>query len=203
MSEEIPNAETGGLPLKGVTYDRSEYRIEIQVLDDQKRKMHTITTVKQLVDEAGNSIADPQEVVYDSSKGETAEAAFTNRYQAAPVTVYDTSATAPLTKNLTGRNWTDDDQFVFEVTAENGAPVPESPQIIVTQANAEQFGFGPVTFDKVGVYNYTVREVIPDTAVKQRADGTTVTYKDATEEERREGGFVKDGICLLYTSRCV
>ena len=81
VSEEIPNAETGGLPLKGVTYDRSEYRIEIQVLDDQKGKMHTITTVKQLVDEAGNSIADPQEVVYDSSKGETAEAAFTNRYQ--------------------------------------------------------------------------------------------------------------------------
>ena len=203
VSEEIPNAETGGLPLKGVTYDRSEYRIEIQVLDDQKGKMHTITTVKQLVDEAGNSIADPQEVVYDSSKGETAEAAFTNRYQAAPVTVYDTSATAPLTKKLTGRNWTDDDQFVFEVTEENGAPAPESSQIIVTQANAEQFGFGPVTFDKAGVYNYTVREVIPDTAVKQRADGTTVTYKDATEEERREGGFVKDGITYSNVSAAV
>lgn len=203
VKEEIPNEGAGGQPLKGVTYDRSEYRIEIRVLDDQKGKMHTITTVKQIVDETGNSIADPKESVYDSAKGETAEVAFTNKYQAGSVTVDDTSATAPLTKKLTGRGWTDTDQFVFEVTAENGAPVPESPQIIVTQANAEQFGFGPVTFDKVGVYNYTVREVIPDTAVKQRADGTTVTYKDATEEERREGGFVKDGITYSNVSAAV
>lgn len=198
VKEEIPNVETGGQPLNGVTYDRSEYQIAIQVLDDQKGTIHTITTVKQIVDEIGNSVADSKEFVYDSAQGEIAEVSFTNQYKASPVTV-ETSATAPLTKKLTGRNWTDADQFIFEVTAENGAPAPEQPQIIVTQKNAEKFGFGPIIFEKAGVYTYTVREVIPDSTVKQRADGTMVTYKDATEEEKREGGFVKDGITYSNT----
>ncbi|MGI6217572.1 MAG: Spy0128 family protein, partial [Coriobacteriales bacterium] len=42
-------------------------------------------------------------------------------------------------------------------------------------------------------FNYTVREKAPDDAVKT-IGGATVAYKDATEAQKAEGGFVKDGI---------
>ena len=100
--------------------------------------------------------------------------AFVNGYQATP-TSYDT-ATAGLNKVLEGRNWTDADNFTFELKALDGGPLPKDAagndvtSATVTKANAGGFGFGAITVtsdmvkaepDHKRTFTYEVREVVP------------------------------------------
>lgn len=82
-----------------------------------------------------------------------------------PATV-DTKADFGLTKVLEGRNWTDTDEFKFELsaTSENDAPLPDPATVTVTNQNADDKGkaaidFGEITYNKPGEYTYEVREV--------------------------------------------
>ena len=82
-----------------------------------------------------------------------------------PATV-DTKANFGLTKVLEGRDWTDTDEFKFELsaTSENDAPLPDPATVTVTNQNADDKGkaaidFGEITYNKPGEYTYEVREV--------------------------------------------
>lgn len=82
-----------------------------------------------------------------------------------PTTV-DTKTDFGLTKVLEGREWTDADEFKFELsaTSENSAPMPESVTVTVKNADLDDKGkaainFGEITYDKPGEYTYEVREV--------------------------------------------
>lgn len=82
-----------------------------------------------------------------------------------PATV-DTKTDFGLTKVLEGREWTDADEFKFELsaTSENSAPMPESVTVTVKNADLDGKGkaainFGEITYDKPGEYTYEVREV--------------------------------------------
>ena len=86
-------------------------------------------------------------------------------YNMTPATV-DTKADFGLTKVLEGRNWTDTDEFKFELsaTSENDAPLPDPATVTVTNQNADDKGkaaidFGKITYNKPGEYTYEVREV--------------------------------------------
>lgn len=86
-------------------------------------------------------------------------------YDMTPATV-DTKADFGLTKVLEGRNWTDTDEFKFELsaTSENDAPLPDPATVTVTNQNADDKGkaaidFGEITYNKPGEYTYEVREV--------------------------------------------
>lgn len=146
----------------GVTYDSSVHTLEITVgMSDDADKRLTLTT--KLV------TTKPDGTVFVSSS-----AVFENSYEAAE-TSYDT-ATAGLNKVLEGRNWTDSDEFTFELKALDGGPLPKDAagndvtSATVTKANAGSFGFGEIKFtsdmvkaepDHKRTFTYEVREVVP------------------------------------------
>ena len=80
-----------------------------------------------------------------------------------PATV-DTKASFGLTKVLDGRAWTKEDEFKFELTSEDGTPMPASATAAVREGNLDDKGkaaidFGEITYNKPGEYTYEVREV--------------------------------------------
>lgn len=95
----------------------------------------------------------------------------------ATVDTKDTEAGFGLTKVLEGRNWTDTDEFKFELsaTSENDAPLPDPATVTVTNQNADDKGkaaidFGEITYNKPGEYTYEVREV--------KGDAGGIAYSD-------------------------
>lgn len=96
-------------------------------------------------------------------------------FNVTPITV-DTKAGFGLTKVLEGRDWTDADEFKFELsaTSENDAPMPDPATVTVTNANLDKgkaaINFGKITYVEPGEYTYEVREV------KGGAGG--ITYSD-------------------------
>lgn len=157
---EVVPAEGDRKP--GVTYDERVYTLEITVGMGDDADKHLTLTTKLAVD---GEVVDPA----------TNPVAFVNRYEAEK-TSYDT-ATAGLNKVLEGRNWTDTDEFTFELKALDGAPLPEGavgPDVAyttVTKADpAGAFGFGDIKFkpdmlkdapDHKRTFVYEVREVVP------------------------------------------
>lgn len=101
-------------------------------------------------------------------------------FNVTPATV-DTKTSFGLTKVLEGREWTDADEFEFELsaTSENDAPMPASTTAIVRKAAPDDKGkaaidFGEITYSKPGEYTYEVREV------KGGAGGITYSENVAT-----------------------
>lgn len=101
-------------------------------------------------------------------------------FNVTPATV-DTRASFGLTKVLEGREWTDADEFKFELsaTSENDAPMPAPATATVTNADLDDNGkaainFGEITYNKPGEYTYEVREVKGD------AGGITYSKNVAT-----------------------
>lgn len=170
VKEVLPqdeDAEKAGIQKDGVTYDQSQYQIEIRVVDHADGTMETVTTVKQLKNSDGETIADPQEQRFESAKKETPSVAFTNTYVTGDVE-FD-FAQIQLKKIFSGRTWKDSDTFQFRMEntkAPSGvtAPMPDPATITVGKpesGNSQTFDFGKLTFTQPGEYQYTVEEVIP------------------------------------------
>ena len=100
-------------------------------------------------------------------------------FNVTPATV-DTKTSFGLTKVLEGRDWTDADEFKFELaaTSENDAPMPALATAIVHKADLDKgkaaIDFGEITYNKPGEYTYEVREVKGD------AGGITYSKNVAT-----------------------
>ena len=97
-------------------------------------------------------------------------------FNVTPTTV-ETKASFGLTKALEGRDWTDTDEFKFELSAtpKNDAPMPASTDATVHKPDPDGKGkaaidFGEITFNKPGEYTYEVREV--------KGDAGGITYSD-------------------------
>ena len=80
-------------------------------------------------------------------------------FDVTPATV-DTKANFDLTKVLEGRDWTDTDEFKFELSATSGndTPMPASATAAVRKRNTT-IDFGKITYNKPGEYTYEVREI--------------------------------------------
>ena len=100
-------------------------------------------------------------------------------FNVTPATV-DTKTSFDLTKVLEGREWTNEDEFKFELsaTSENDAPMPALATAIVHKADLDKgkaaIDFGEITYNKPGEYTYEVREVKGD------AGGITYSKNVAT-----------------------
>lgn len=101
-------------------------------------------------------------------------------FNVTPTTV-DTKASFGLTKVLEGRDWTDADEFKFELsaTSENDAPMPVHATATVTNDDLDDNGKAAIDFDEItcnkpGEYTYEVREV------KGGAGGITYSENVAT-----------------------
>lgn len=198
-----------GVDTEGVSYDRSQYRVDLAVTDTGTGKLSVTPTVTKIVDRDGKSLAHP----------ETAQvAAFENRYEPAQTVIEDTTGVLPLTKKLSGRGWLDTDKFEFALTAKslNGKtdadsltkiPMPEDARAVVTKDSAphydsttstvpdatiKDFGFKGITYKQAGTYVYEVREVIPDDATNPDVPGKT--YGQAGSDERAKAGWTRGGV---------
>ena len=178
VSEFIPEENDREL---GVTYDQSQYEVKIKVVDNGDGTMHTVTTVTKTVDADGETIAE-EPVVYDSSKNpQTPSMTFANSYETQP-TPSDGVGDGTFTKSFTGRAWTENDSFTFDLSKvsyqENdqtdpviegpdfdNMPMPNPASVTVTSKDLNEnsttdasFGFGEITFSNPGIYTYEVVE---------------------------------------------
>ena len=185
---------------RGLTYDKSEYRLTLTVVDNVNGTLTVEDKLVQIKGKTGNTIANPTEA---NSKA----AAFTNTY-----TAEAENGTALLSKELKGRDWQDGDSFTFHMEkysykadakaeekfddeALKKLPEPSANVEVTNETAGYQGGtgtdrnpaikevrFDEMTFVTPGVYTYKVTELGPDgkTAVSESnklKDG--VTYDGA------------------------
>lgn len=144
---------------KGITYDKSKYKIEITVIDSEKDgKLSAETVVTKIMDSQGKEV---NETVgrYDSAQNEIPQIAFVNSYHAEP---FDFETEGLFTKVLRGRNWLDSDEFKFNIEAvTENAPMPDNKEVKISKpekGESVKFGFGKITYGSAGVYEYRITE---------------------------------------------
>ncbi len=121
--------------LGGVTYDTTVYRITVTVTDNGKGQLIAATAITDGTGKGVDAIA------------------FANTYVAAP-----TSVTLSGNKNLIGRPQ-EDGEFAFELYQTASDFISgKTPLQVADSTAAGKFTFGALTFEKAGVYYYTVLE---------------------------------------------
>ncbi|MGO5165722.1 MULTISPECIES: Spy0128 family protein [unclassified Candidatus Paralachnospira] len=156
MKEAVP-ADADKVP--GMQYSSQVYRAKVvigkEVSGEESQTVivkSTITYLKQDAD--GNWV---------SMGGEYGNVIFQNELETVPATLEGDTALG-VTKTLTGREWKETDEFTFTLTAKDNAPMPaEGGETAVVRGSAGgndpiQAFFGPITYHKVGAYQYTITE---------------------------------------------
>lgn len=186
VSEVVPG---DGGKLAGVTYDEATHKVELAV----SLKGGTILDVATHVD---------GELV----ESDTPTVAFTNIY--APANTEYATTNFGLNKILEGRDWTENDSFSFEITAETqGAPMPSGDATTTVQptsakdGEAVPFDFGNITFTASDMlvdgsavtsktFVYAVREIVPNPAKAGIQYSTNVAKIYVTVTDDGEGHLV-------------
>lgn len=193
------DAEKAGIQSKGVTYDQSQYKIEIVVGDNYDGTLNTTTTVTRVMDASGATVKEALGTYTTNQEIPDGLVAFVNSYQADSISTVVPQV--PMNKVLTGRNLLSTDQFLFDVSkvSYNGSamqsaldqmPNIKSP-IKVTQDNAAKFNLGEVKFTHAGEYVYQVVEQNAGTTVNDieysgNVVEITIVVKDNTETGQLE-----------------
>ena len=120
----------------GITYDGKTYTIETTITDN------------------GDGTLKAEHVL----KG-TEPAEFKNTYSVAPL---DAELDFDLSKVISGRDWTDGDEFSFTITAPEDAPLPDPATVTVSKKDAKDgiaaIKFGKIHYAAAGTYKYEIRE---------------------------------------------
>lgn len=126
----------GGTTSKGITYSDAKYTIETTITDN------------------GDGTLKAEHVL----KG-TEPAEFKNTYSVTPL---DAELDFDLSKVISGREWTDGDEFSFTITAPDGAPLPDPATVTVSKHDAKDgiaaIKFGKIRYTATGTYKYEIRE---------------------------------------------
>lgn len=186
VSEVVPG---DGGKLAGVTYDEATHKIEITVSLKDGISLDVATYVDGELVESG-----------------TPTVAFANAYK--PANVDFATTNFGLNKVLEGRDWTENDSFSFEITAETqGAPMPSGGATTAVQptsakdGEAVAFDFGSIRFtadDMVidgsavtsKTFVYAVREIVPNPAKAGIQYSTNVAKIYVTVTDDGEGHLV-------------
>lgn len=153
----------GGTTSKGVTYSDAKYTIETTITDN------------------GDGTLKAEHVL----KG-TEPAEFKNTYSVTPL---DAELDFDLSKVISGRDWTDGDEFSFTITAPEGAPLPDPATVTVNKKDAKDgiaaIKFGKIHYAAAGTYKYEIRENAGN-AAGMTYDGHVATA-EVTVTENGEG----------------
>lgn len=187
--DETDPAEGAALPQ--VVYDQSQYKVEIEVVDNGDGSMHTLTTVTKIKDSAGSEI---NEVVIDRANSDAdgyqiPGFGFVNDYNPTPAEMgEDTDNPMQVTKKVTGAPSAADYTFTLTATGSNVSAIGglnENHQATVTTQGTiaadgtQTLSFGKLTFAEPGTYIFTVQEVQPadDTGWEFDTTARTITVK--------------------------
>ena len=152
------NDEDGDVQFPAQTYDKAgdyDYTVREKAGDlggvDYDSSTHKVTvTVTDNLDGTLSAVASTED-------GEDIE--FDNTYGADPAKL---NTGVEVTKELTGRDWTDDDSFEFTIAATSAdAPMPTTTIGTATKAN-KTVSFGVFTFTAAGTYTYEISETKGD-----------------------------------------
>ena len=126
----------GGTTSKGITYSDTKYTIETTITDNGDGTLSATHELKS---------ATP--------------ATFKNTYSVTPL---DAELDFDLSKVISGREWTDGDEFSFTITAPDGAPLPDPATVTVIKHDAKDgiaaIKFGKIRYTATGTYKYEIRE---------------------------------------------
>lgn len=126
----------GGTTSKGITYSDAKYTIETTITDN------------------GDGTLKAEHVLKDATA-----ATFKNTYSVAPL---DAELDFDLGKVISGRDWTDGDEFSFTITAPENAPLPDPATVTVSKKDAKDgiaaIKFGKIHYAAAGTYKYEIRE---------------------------------------------
>lgn len=126
----------GGTTSKGITYSDAKYTIETTITDNGDGTLSATHELKS---------ATP--------------ATFKNTYSVTPT---DADLDFGLSKVISGREWTDGDEFSFTITAPDGAPLPDPATVTVSKHDAKDgiaaIKFGKIRYTATGTYKYEIRE---------------------------------------------
>ena len=126
----------GGTTSKGVTYSDAKYTIETTITDN------------------GDGTLKAEHVLKGAEPAE-----FKNTYSVTPL---DAELDFDLSKVISGRDWTDGDEFSFTITAPEGAPLPDPATVTVSKKDAKDgiaaIKFGKIHYAAAGTYKYEIRE---------------------------------------------
>ena len=126
----------GGTTSKGITYSDAEYTIETTITDN------------------GDGTLKAEHVLKDAKT-----ATFKNTYSVTPT---DADLDFDLSKVISGRDWTDGDEFSFTITAPEDAPLPDPATVTVSKKDAKDgiaaIKFGKIHYAAAGTYKYEIRE---------------------------------------------
>lgn len=126
----------GGTISKGITYSDAKYTIETTITDN------------------GDGTLKAEHVLKDATA-----ATFKNTYSVAPL---DAELDFDLSKVISGRDWTDGDEFSFTITAPEDAPLPDPATVTVSKKDAKDgiaaIKFGKIHYAAAGTYKYEIRE---------------------------------------------
>lgn len=125
-----------GTTSKGITYSDTKYTIETTITDNGDGTLSATHELKS---------ATP--------------ATFKNTYSVTPL---DAELDFDLSKVISGREWTDGDEFSFTITAPDGAPLPDPATVTVSKHDAKDgiaaIKFGKIRYTATGTYKYEIRE---------------------------------------------
>ena len=120
----------------GITYSDAKYTIETTITDNGDGTL-----------KAEHVLKDPE------------AATFKNTYSVTPL---DAELDFDLSKVISGREWTDGDEFSFTITAPDGAPLPDPATVTVSKHDAKDgiaaIKFGKIRYTATGTYKYEIRE---------------------------------------------
>lgn len=126
----------GGTTSKGITYSDAKYAIETTITDNGDGTLSVTHVLKG-----------------------TEPAEFKNTYSVTPL---DAELDFDLSKVISGRDWTDGDEFSFTITAPEGAPLPDPATVTVSKKDAKDgiaaIKFGKIHYAAAGTYKYEIRE---------------------------------------------
>lgn len=186
VSEVVPGDDA---KLAGVTYDEAIHKVEIAVSLKDGMSLDVATYVDGKLVESG-----------------TPTVAFANAYK--PANVDFATTNFGLNKVLEGRDWTENDSFSFEITAETqGAPMPSGGVTATAQSTSAKdgeavaFDFGNITFTTRNMvvdgsavtsktFVYAVREIVPNPAKVGIQYSTNVAKIYVTVTDDGEGHLV-------------
>lgn len=182
--------------LKGVVFDQSQYRVDIEVLDNGDGNMHTVTTVTKIMNADGSAVS---EVVYgpadSDADGYTApKFGFVNDYNPDPAVVGgNADAKIQVTKTVEGADSATDYTFTLTLVEQDQAQYVEgltngklevSTSGIITEGDSQTVEFGELKFTKAGSYGFTVTE-------KQPAEDAGWTFDDADGDGATDTHYVE------------
>lgn len=150
----------GGTTSKGITYSDTKYTIETTITDNGDGTLSATHELKS---------ATP--------------ATFKNTYSVTPL---DAELDFDLSKVISGREWTDGDEFSFTITAPDGAPLPDPATVTVSKHDAKDgiaaIKFGKIHYTAAGTYKYEIRENAAN-AAGMAYDGHVATAEVTVTED--------------------